>query len=61
MTRSEAGKLGAQARHSKSPEEESEIARKAAATRKQNDPEAFSKMGQKGGAHSHGSGRKLQE
>jgi uncharacterized protein len=61
MNRSEAGKKGAEARHAKSPQEESEIAKKAAATRKEHDPEAFSKMGQKGGAHSHGGGRTKNE
>lgn len=48
-TRQEAGKKGAEARHDKSPEEESEIARKAAETRKE-DPDAFKKMGEKGGS-----------
>lgn len=51
------GHAGAQARHSKSPEEESAIAKRAAQTRKEHDPEAFSKMGEKGGSakrsHSH--------
>lgn len=32
----------------------SEAAKKAAETRKERDPEAFSKMGQKGGSRSHG-------
>ncbi|KAI8917299.1 conidiation-specific protein con-10 [Powellomyces hirtus] len=40
---------GAEARHNKSPEEESAIAQKAAATRKEHDPDAFRKMGEKGG------------
>lgn len=52
-TASEAGKKGAEVRHSKSPEERSEIARRAAQTRKEHDPDAFSKMGEKGGQHSH--------
>src|SRR3990167_38261 len=49
MSVSEAGRKGAEMRHSKSPEEESAIAKKAAETRKQHDPEAFRKMGEKGG------------
>ncbi len=52
MDRSEAGKKGAEARHAKSPEEESKIAKKAAETRKEKDPDAFKKMGQKGGSAS---------
>ena len=55
------GKEGAQARHNKSPEEESAIAQKAAQTRKEHDPEAFSKMGQKGGQHSHGGKNREEE
>lgn len=58
MSRSEAGRKGAQARHAKSPEEESRIAQKAAATRKANNPDAFREMGAKGGRSSHGGGRK---
>jgi general stress protein YciG len=34
---------------------------KAAETRKENDPDAFKKMGEKGGQHSHGGGRKTQD
>ncbi|KAJ3057456.1 hypothetical protein HK097_006384 [Rhizophlyctis rosea] len=40
---------GSEARHNKSHEEESAIAQKAAATRKEHDPDAFKKMGEKGG------------
>src|SRR5262249_48673693 len=54
MSREEAAKKAAEARHNKSHEEESAIAKKAAETRKSHDPEAFKKMGQKGGSHSHG-------
>ncbi|KAI9106135.1 conidiation-specific protein con-10 [Phlyctochytrium arcticum] len=43
---------GAEARHNKSHEEESAIAQKAAATRKERDPDAFKKMGEKGGRSS---------
>ncbi|KAJ3046031.1 hypothetical protein HDV00_003780 [Rhizophlyctis rosea] len=49
---------GAEARHQKSHEEESAIAQKAAATRKEHDPDAFRKMGEKGG---HSSGRTSAE
>jgi general stress protein YciG len=52
-TTREAGLKGAQARHAKSPEEESAIARKAAHTRKEQDPEAFQKMGRKGAEARH--------
>lgn len=51
---SQAGKKGAEARHAKSPEEESRIAKKAAETRKERDPDAVSKMGEKGGQASGG-------
>jgi len=61
MSRSEAGRRGAEARHAKSPEEESRIAQKAAATRKANNPNAFREMGAKGGKTSHGGGRKKGE
>jgi general stress protein YciG len=43
------GAVGAEARHDKSPEEESRIARKTARTRMENDPDAFREMGRKGG------------
>lgn len=52
-TTREAGQKGAQVRHAKSPEEESAIARKAAQTRKEADPEAFRKMGEKGAEARH--------
>lgn len=61
MSRSEAGRKGAEARHAKSPEEESRIAKKAAETRKANNPNAFREMGAKGGKSSHGGGRKRKE
>jgi general stress protein YciG len=48
------GEQGAHARHDKSPEEESKIAREAAETRKKKDPHAFQKMGEKGGRSSGG-------
>src|SRR3989338_2999806 len=53
MSVSEAGRKGAEIRHSKSPEEESAIARKAAETRRENDPNAFSKMGKAGAEARH--------
>jgi len=46
-TRQEAGRKGAEARHAKSSGEESAIAKKAAATRKQK--ESSSKTGRRGG------------
>lgn len=49
MSREEAGRLGAEARHNISPQEESQIARKAAKTRKEENPNAFREMGRKGG------------
>lgn len=49
MSRSEAGSRGAAALHSKSSAEQRRIAHKAAETRKKNDPDAFRKMGEKGG------------
>ena len=53
-TTREAGKKGAQMRNQKlSAKERSEASKKAAATRKQHDPQSFSKMGQKGGSQSH--------
>lgn len=61
MSRSEAGRKGAQARHAKSSEEESRIAQKAAATRKANNPNAFREMGSKGGKSSHGGGRRRKD
>lgn len=45
----------------KSAEEESEIARKAAQTRRENDPDAFQKMGANSGSQSHGGGRRSEE
>jgi hypothetical protein len=57
-TTQEAGRKGAEIRNKNlSPEERSEASRKAAETRKQEDPDAFVKMGQKGGQHSHGGHR----
>jgi general stress protein YciG len=53
MSREEAGRRGAEARHAISEEEESEIARKAARTRKKHDPNAFHDMGRKGGQARH--------
>jgi uncharacterized protein len=53
ISTSEAGRKGARIRHSKSPEEESAIAKKAAETRKQHDPDAFRKMGEKGAEARH--------
>jgi len=50
LTCSEAGKKGSKIRHDKTKKEESEIARRAAATRLLNDPDAFKKMGVKGNA-----------
>ena len=44
MNREEAARKAAHARHNKSKEEESAIARKAAQTRIENDPDAFKKM-----------------
>jgi general stress protein YciG len=61
MSRSQAGREGAKARHAKSPEEESRIAKKAAETRKANNPNAFREMGAKGGKSSHGGGRKRKD
>lgn len=52
-TLSEAGRKGAQARNRQGSTSRSEAAKKAAKTRKERDPEAFSKMGQKGGQRSH--------
>jgi hypothetical protein len=49
MSREEVGRLGAEARHNISSEEESEIARKAAKTRKERNPDAFREMGRRGG------------
>jgi general stress protein YciG len=46
ITVQEAGRRGAAALHSKPREERSAIARKGAATRLANDPEAFIKQGQ---------------
>jgi len=61
MSRSDAGRKGAQARHAKSPEEESRIAKKAAETRKASNPNAFREMGAKGGKTSHGGGRRKKD
>jgi general stress protein YciG len=47
------GRLGAQARHSKSPEDESKIAQEAARTREAHHPGAFHEMGAKGGHAVH--------
>ena len=58
MSRADAGRKGALARHAKSPEEESAIAKKAAETRKANNPDAFRERGAKGGRTSHGGGRR---
>jgi general stress protein YciG len=54
MSRSEAGKKGAEALNS-NPEKKSEASRKAAETRGH---ESFVEMGRKGGQNSHGGGRK---
>lgn len=48
-TTQQAGRKGTQARHAKSSQEESRIAKKAAQTRKERDPQVFQKMGEKGG------------
>ncbi len=49
-TTKEAGQKGAKARHGKSSEELSAIAKKAANTRRKKNPNAFIEMGQKGGS-----------
>lgn len=52
-THHDTGKKGAEACHNKDDAEESAIARKAAETRKEHDPDAFRKMGQKGEQAQH--------
>lgn len=54
MSRSEAGRKGAEALNS-NPEKKSEASRKAAQTRGH---ESFVQMGREGGKNSHGGGRK---
>ncbi len=49
LTRSEAGRLGALARHRKSSEELDKINKKIVATRLQNNPYAFRDMAAQGG------------
>lgn len=58
---SKLGRMGAEARHNKSSEEESRIAKKAAQTRKEHDPNAFKKMGEKGGSASRSDKSKRSE
>lgn len=57
----EMGKRGSEERNKKSDKELSEIAQRAAATRKENDPDAFKKMGEKGGKASGGHSKDRDE
>jgi general stress protein YciG len=52
VTRSEAGRRGAQSLNS-NPEKKRAAAKKAAETRKAHNPDAFREMGRLGGSHSH--------
>lgn len=61
MNRSQAGHLGGVKANQSGNIDTHERAKKAAETRKKNDPDAFKKMGQIGGSHSHGGGRKRKE
>jgi general stress protein YciG len=61
MTKREAGRIGAAARHNKSKEEESAIAKKAAATRLKKNPSAFKDMGKLGGSRSHSHVKEQQD
>lgn len=60
MKRGVKARKGAEALNA-DPEKKSAAAQKAAETRKQEDPDAFKKMGEKGGSHSHGSTTKKED
>jgi hypothetical protein len=57
--KSERGRKGAEALNA-DQEKKSAASHKAAETRKKEDPEAFQKMGQKGGSHSQGGSGKQE-
>lgn len=57
---SENGRKGAKALNA-DQEKKSAAAQKAAETRKKEDPQAFQKMGEKGGSHSHGGTNKKED
>jgi hypothetical protein len=59
-SRSEAGRKGAEALNA-DQQKKSAASHKAAETRKQDNPNAFREMGQKGGSQSHGGGRGQQD
>ncbi len=59
MSRSDAGKLGAKALN-EDPQKKSAAAKKAAETRKKENPNVFREMGAKGGG-AHGKGKSSDE
>jgi general stress protein YciG len=62
MSREEAGRKGGQAaQHNMTDEDRSRRAKEAAETRKEEDPDAFKKMGEKGGHARSGNKEEDQE